>query len=92
MSVSKKDIDRCIVIAREFGAVRLILFGSALTNPDQASDLDLGCEGVEGWNVYRLGARLEDELRMRIDLVALSANDRFSDYVRTHGRVIYEAE
>jgi predicted nucleotidyltransferase len=89
--VLQSDIDRCSEIAQEFGAKRLILFGSAIDSPDTARDLDVACEGIAGWDLFRLGARLEEELTTPIDLVPLRPGDRFSRYVESKGRVIYDA-
>jgi len=91
MPVPQTDIDRCTAIAREFGAKRLILFRSAVDSPDTARDLDLACEGVGGWDLFRLAARLEEELTTPVDLVPLRRGDRFSRYVESKGRVIYDA-
>ena len=90
MPVMKSVLDRCAVIAREFGATRLILFGSAAESPETARDLDLACEGVEGWDLFRFAAKLEDELKTRIDLVPLRHGDRFARHVQARGRVIYD--
>lgn len=90
MSVPHDLVERCAAAARDFGARRLILFGSALESPDTARDVDLACEGVEGWDVLRLGARLEEELGVNVDLVPMSPDDRFSQHVARRGRVIYE--
>jgi predicted nucleotidyltransferase len=89
--VSNKDslIGRCVAIAREFGVRKLILFGSALESLETARDIDLACEGVDGWDIFRLGARLEEELGMNVDLVRLKPRDRLSQYITEHGRVIY---
>ena len=92
MSIPPSLIDRCIATARQFGVRRLILFGSALDAPETARDVDLACEGVEGWDVFRLGARLEEELGVNVDLVPLTPDDRFSQSVVRRGRVIYEVE
>ena len=91
MPVPQTDIDRCTAIAREFGAKRLILFGSAVDSPDTARDLDVACEGVAGWDLFRLGARLEEELTAPVDVIPLGRGDRFSRYVESKGRVIYDA-
>jgi len=91
MSVTPPDIQRSAEIAREFGATRLILFGSAAESPETARDLDLACDGVEGWDLFRLGARLEEELGLPVDLVPLREGDRFCDYITQRGQVIYEA-
>ncbi|MDA1140816.1 MAG: nucleotidyltransferase domain-containing protein [Planctomycetota bacterium] len=92
MSVTPEIIQRSIEIVREFKAKKLILFGSALDTPEVARDLDLACEGVEGWDIFRLGARLESELQLPVDLVPLRDGDRFSSYISRTGRVIYDAE
>jgi hypothetical protein len=58
MPIREEQIQRAIELAREYGATRLILFGSAATRPHQARDLDLACDGVSDWKLYELGARL----------------------------------
>lgn len=50
-------IQRAIHLAKDYGATRLILFGSALESPESARDLDLACDGVSGWKLYELGAK-----------------------------------
>ena len=92
MTIDQTTVERCAEIARSFGATRLILFGSSLESPETARDLDLACEGVEGWDIFRLGAQLEESLGTRVDLIPLRADDRFSRYVTAKGRVIYESE
>ena len=84
--------ERCIEIARAFGVKRLILFGSALESPETAADLDVACEGLEGWDLFRFGAKLEEELGMSVDVIPLRSKDRFSQYIAQRGRVLYEAD
>ena len=64
MTIQQEQLDRAIEIAETFGATRLILFGSAARNPEQAKDIDLACDGVAGWKLFELGARLEEELKI----------------------------
>lgn len=72
MTIQPQQIEKAIALAKDFGATRLVLFGSALVDPAQAHDLDLACDGVNGWELYELGARIEDELNTPIDLVPLT--------------------
>jgi predicted nucleotidyltransferase len=67
----------------------LILFGSALEDPENANDLDLACDGVEGWKIFELGARLEELIAAPVDLIPLSLSTRFTKYVEKQGKVIY---
>lgn len=90
MAIRQQDIDRCIQIAREFGATRLLLFGSAVESPGTARDIDLACEGVDGWRLFELGARIEQEVGVNIDLVPLRPEEPFCRYVARKGRVVYE--
>ena len=88
MAVQQEQIRRVIKIAEAFGATRLILFGSAATEPDQAKDIDLACDGVAGWKLFELGARLEEELKMPFDLIPLSPPNRFTRIIERRGTVL----
>jgi len=88
MGVTDRQIARVVAWAKEYGATRLILFGSALENPEQARDLDLAFEGVSGWKLYELGARLEEELGMPLDIVPLDPPTRFTRLIERKGKVL----
>ena len=88
MSVEPEQLDRAIALAKSFGATRLILFGSAANTPDEARDLDLACDGVSGWKFYELGARLEEELKVSLDLISLSPPTRFTRLIERKGKVL----
>ncbi len=85
-------IDRCAEIARAFGVTKLILFGTAAHSPEKAVDVDFACEGLHGWDLFRFGAKLEEELGTTVDVIPLQAGDRFSQYVVEKGRTLYEVE
>ena len=88
MTVQQKQLNQAIDLAKAYGATRLILFGSALTAPEQARDLDLACDGVMGWKLYELGARLEEELRLPLDLIPLSPPNRLTRLIEQQGKVL----
>ena len=88
MAILQEQIEQAVALAQEYGATRLILFGSAVTTPEQARDLDLACDGVPGWRLYELGARIEEELRIPLDLVPLSPKTRFTRMIEERGRVL----
>jgi predicted nucleotidyltransferase len=82
------QLGRVIELAKEFGATRLILFGSAAENLSTARDIDLACDGVTGWAFYELGARLEEELQKPLDLVPLTPSNRFTRLIEQRGKVL----
>ena len=88
MAVQQEQIERAVALAKAYGATRLILFGSAATAPEQARDLDLACDGISGWKFYELGARLEDELRIPLDLIPLDPPTRFTRLIEQRGKVL----
>ncbi len=89
MKITTAHIEKAITMARAAGASRLILFGSAYERPDRARDLDLACDGVEGWKIFELGARLEAELKIPVDLVPLSPPSRFTRYIESYGKALF---
>ncbi len=88
MAVRPEHIEKAITLAKTFGATRLILFGSALSRPQQARDLDLACDGIAGWKLFEFGAQLEEELNMPLDLVPLSPPTPFTRLIELRGRVL----
>jgi predicted nucleotidyltransferase len=88
MAIRQEQLDRAIALAKAYGVTRLILFGSAATHPERARDLDLACAGVTGWRIYELGARLEEELRIPLDLVPLTPPTPFTRLIERRGKVL----
>lgn len=84
-----KKLERAIELAKEFGATRLILFGSAVHNASKARDIDLACDGVDGWAFYKLGARLEEELQIPLDLIPLTPPNRLTELIQRRGKVLF---
>jgi predicted nucleotidyltransferase len=88
MGITERQIAKAVALAKEYGATRMILFGSALEEPKQARDLDLAFDGVAGWKLYELGARLEEELEVSLDIVPLSPPTRFTRLIESKGKVL----
>lgn len=91
MAITKNQIEKVISIAKAYGATRLILFGSAAEMPDKARDIDIACDGVQGWKLYELAARLEEELGASLDIVSLTPPSKFTEYIKTKGKVLYDS-
>ena len=90
MPITQDHLQRAVQIARAYGATRVVLFGSALDRPEQARDLDLAVAGVEGWDFYGLGARLDRALGIEVDLVALDPPTESSRIVERWGKVLFD--
>lgn len=90
--MDRATIQSCADVARAFGVKKLILFGSALESPETAHDVDVACEGLGGWELFRFGAKLTEVLGKRVDVVPVREDDRFSQYVAQRGQILYEAK
>jgi predicted nucleotidyltransferase len=88
MTIRQDQLDQAIALAKAYGVTRLILFGSAATAAEQAGDLDLACDGVAGWKFYEFGARLEEALRIPLDLVPLNPSTPFTRLIERRGKVL----
>ncbi len=86
--ITQQSLDKAISVCREFGVKELILFGSAAKNFTDAEDLDIAIENQTKGDFLDLAVRLEEELDVKVDLVKLYSDDRFSDYIRKTGRLI----
>jgi predicted nucleotidyltransferase len=81
-------LTNAVLVARRFGAKRLLLFGSALENPAAAHDLDLACAGVPGWKLFELSSALEETLGVPLDLVPLDSPTPFTRLIEKRARVL----
>lgn len=90
MAITQEQIEKIISTAKLYGATRLILFGSLVESPDKARDIDLACDGILGWKLYELGAKLEEELNIPLDIVALTPSTSFTKYIEAKGKVLYD--
>lgn len=86
MAVLDSQIKRIVDLAKSYGATRLILFGSAAERPEEARDIDIACDGISGWKLYELAARLEDELGTLLDIVPLHPPSRFTKMIEAKGK------
>ena len=88
MSITQRKAKKIIDLSKAYGATRLILFGSAVGQFSKTRDIDLACDGVSGWKLYELGAKLEEELGVSLDLVPLSPSSRFTKHIEAKGKIL----
>ncbi len=88
MPIDRIKIERIKTLAKAYGATRLILFGSAVDMPKKARDIDIACDGIPGWKLYEFAARVEDELKVSLDIIPLSPSTRFTRLIEKKGKVL----
>jgi len=88
MSFDLSKIEKIVQLARTYGATRMILFGSAKDTPQTARDVDIACDGVSGWKLFELAAKIEDELNIPFDIIPLTPATRFTRNIEKKGKVL----
>jgi len=88
--VTNEQINKCVEVAKRYGASRLVLFGSAAYDPANARDIDLLCEGVAGPAFFEMAGMMEHETRASVDVVPGVPRTRFVEVNERRGRMIYD--
>lgn len=88
MQLKQAYLDRIISLAKSYGATRLILFGSSLDAQREPRDIDLACDGIDGWELYEFAALLEGELRIPLDIIPLTPATSFTKIIEKRGKVL----
>ncbi len=89
MAVNLDSLPQAVGELVRLGAKRVILFGSATTDPRRASDVDLAVEGIPPERILDADVALMDILRQPFDLVARELNPTFYSVVERYGKVLY---
>jgi predicted nucleotidyltransferase len=76
--------------AEDFGVESVWLFGSALTDYEDAGDIDLAVEGLSPARFFDFYGQLFMKLPKPVDLVDLSQNPPIAGIIRERGIRIYE--
>lgn len=89
--IPKKELDKAINIAKEFGIGKLYLFGSSLCkSPAKAHDYDFAVAGIAPSNFFSFYGKLYRALSKPVDLVDLSEKSLFNSLIIREGRKIYD--
>ena len=86
MPVTDEHIETAKTLARDYGTTRRVVFGSAVDNPENARDLDLAIEGVEGGRSGSWQGRSNAlSLDIPVDVIPLDPSP-FTELVEKYGR------
>jgi len=91
MPITQFQINRAVEIAKTYGATKVLLFGSALDEMNNANDIDIGVLGIPDNKFLDFGGTLDIELGVQVNVVPLNINSPFIDYIKKRGRFIYES-
>jgi predicted nucleotidyltransferase len=81
------DKDRQIIreMAAKYGAKRVILFGSSLSQDEESRDIDIGVEGIQEKDFFTFYGELLYALSKPVDVIDLSRQSRFVELIKREG-------
>ncbi len=89
----KNELTRIIDISTEFGAEKIILFGSCLDDIESAHDIDLAVSGVKPRDFFKYYGKVSMIVGDEIDIVDLDdIREHLHKKILSKGRVIYEKQ
>jgi predicted nucleotidyltransferase len=89
LMIAKTDRDTITESAREYGAAKVVLFGSSISEGREPQDIDLGVKGIRPKLFFRFYGELMMRLSKPVDLVDLAYRSRFTELVERGGVVLY---
>ena len=88
--LSESEIKIISDCAQEYGAQKIVLFGSSLRDSEAAHDIDLGVLGIKPQQFFSFYGSLLMKLDKPVDLVDLSEKSKFTSLILKRGQSIYE--
>ncbi|OGP10502.1 MAG: hypothetical protein A3G39_03785 [Deltaproteobacteria bacterium RIFCSPLOWO2_12_FULL_43_16] len=87
----EKEITAIASISKEFGAKKVLLFGSCLEDVESAHDIDIAVSGIKPKDFFKYYSKVSMAAEDEIDLVDLDdVREHLFKRILAKGKVIYE--
>ncbi len=90
MSAPIERLPQVVDMLKKMGAHTVILFGSAVSRPHEARDLDLAVAGIPLSKILEADVVVHDILQYPTDLISQEENPSFFNLVKSYGKSLYE--
>ncbi len=87
MNVTQEHLNFIVKFAKDYGATKVLLFGSAFDNPTDASDIDIATD-IPVSLIDTFAATLEETMMMPIDVVPLIPPTPFTRFIQQYSRIL----
>ncbi len=85
------ELDKIVSISKDFGADRVLLFGSCLEDASHARDIDIAVSGIPPRKFFEYYAEVTIAVKENVDIIDLDGvRPYFRDCIRREGKVLYE--
>lgn len=91
--VLERELAKIVSLSKEFGAEKVLLFGSCLEDVESAQDIDIAVKGVKPEKFFEMYGRILGEVDSEVDLIPLEdTREHFAKRILEKGRLIYGRE
>lgn len=90
--VLNRELDKIVDISKEFGAKKVLLFGSCLEDIKSAKDIDIAVAGIKPREFFKYYGKVSMRVDDEVDIVDLDdIREHFYKRILSQGRVLYES-
>lgn len=90
-TIFEKEVAKIVDISEEFGAQKVLLFGSCLEDIDAAHDIDVAVSGIKPRDFFKYYSKVSMAVEDEVDIVDLDdAREHLYKRILAKGKVIYE--
>lgn len=89
--IFKKELNIIINLSKEFGAKKVLLFGSCLDNIESAYDIDIAVSGIKPSEFFKYYGKVSMVVKDEVDIIDLNdVRKHLYKRILSKGKVIYE--
>lgn len=89
--IFKKELDKIVEISKEFGAKKVLLFGSCLEDIKAAQDIDIAVSGIKSREFFKYYGKVSMTIEDEVDIIDLNEiREHLYKRIVAIGRVLYE--
>ncbi len=91
--VLERELAKVVSLSKEFGAEKVLLFGSCLEDVESAHDIDVAIKGVKPERFFEMYGRILGEVDSELDLIPLEdTREHFAKRILEKGKLLYGRE
>lgn len=89
--VFETEVEKIIDISKEFGANKILLFGSCLEDIESAKDIDIAVSGIKPREFFKYYGKVSMAVDNEVDIIDLDdIREHLHKRILSKGKVIYE--
>ena len=87
------ELTKIVNISKDFGAEKVLLFGSCLEDVVNARDIDIAVCGIPSRKFFEYYAEITTAVKANVDIIDLDdAKPYFRDCINREGKVLYDGK